>query len=152
MGISAAVPLRVDVIRRGKRRFADAVISPALPNYVFITCSDYDWHRLHSVKALSATMLQVPSSSEASIRRFMADASAAYAERMQMIEAGQRVEEYEPGQALQLAAGPFAGQIASFRRVVESASSLWPEIEAETEAFGRMVKVRVDPLSVRKAE
>ena len=39
---------KVEFVRKGKRRRAEAVESPKLPNYLFITMTADEWHRLHS--------------------------------------------------------------------------------------------------------
>jgi transcription antitermination factor NusG len=61
----------------------------------------------------------------------------------------QRVAEYKPGELLHIIAGPLAGQMATFIRMIERADETFPEIEASLTLMGREVKTRVDPIHAR---
>lgn len=150
LGIACRVPVQVTSQRRGKRRYAEAVITPALPNYVMIRATPDEWHQLRGVKHLRGTMLPVSAHAGAALAKWIERTSADYATRIAQIEAGQRVEEYLPGEILRLTAGPFADVLGRFRRLVERGDDI-PLIEAEVTAFGRVVNVRADPLQVRRA-
>ncbi len=58
---------------------------------------------------------------------------------------------YQDGARIEIREGPLAGELATFRRMVQGAADLFPSIEAEMEMMGRVVPVLLDPLAVRKA-
>lgn len=149
LGITCHVPRRVDMIRQGKRRRPDPVVKPFLPNYVFIEATPAQWHDLKDTKLIRTTM-GIGEGNARLVHRFIAKVEADYAERMAQIEAGQRVDEYSEGDCLQIIAGPFTGQLATFRRIAEGAG-IFPEIVAELELMGQATRVRLDPLVARKA-
>lgn len=148
LGVTAYVPRRVDLIRQGKRRRPDVVERPYLPNYVFIQATDEQWHWLRDSKHFRSIM-GIPPASAPSVMAFIDRVERDFAARMAQIEAGERVSEYNPGDLLQIIAGPFAGQLATFRKVAEAADN--PIIIAETEMMGQIVRVTVDPIAARKA-
>jgi transcription antitermination factor NusG len=149
LGIQAIVPRRVDIIRRGKRRWPDAIESPFLPNYVFVWMTDEEWHWLRDIKEVASIMGVIPQY-EPIIRRFIDRVGADHDARMAQIAAGQRVAEYEPDDVLQIISGPLQGQMARFRKMVERADELFPKIAADMELMGRIVPVEIDPLDARK--
>ena len=70
---------------------------------------------------------------------------------MAAIEAGNRLSEYMPGDALQLLSGMFQGRMATFRRLIEGKV---PMIEAEVTGLalmGKPVRITVDPVMARRA-
>jgi transcription antitermination factor NusG len=150
LGIACRVPVQVTAQRRGKRRYAEAVITPALPNYVLIRATPDEWHQLRGIKHLRGTMLAVSAQAGASLDKWIDRTAADYAARIAQIEAGQRLEEYHPGEILRLTTGPFADVLGRFRRLVDRGEDI-PLIEVEVTAFGRAVNVRADPLQVRRA-
>lgn len=149
LGIWAVVPRRVDMIRQGKRRRPDPVVKPYLDNYVFCDLTDQQWHAVKSSKHIRS-LLGIGANNARQVMQFITRVEADYTARMAQIEAGQRVDEYEDGDVLQIIAGPFAGTLATFRRVAEGAG-LFPELIAEGELFGQAVTIRLDPLAARKA-
>lgn len=149
-GASASVPRKVEAKRVPTKRRPVPVTTPYLANYVFIDCTAEQWHAIRGVKHLASTMRMVPAGEVKHLRRFVDAIESAYDSEMQRIEAGGRVEEYAPGEALRIISGPFGDMLATFRRVVEKADG-WPEIEAEGELMGRAVRFRVDPVKARKA-
>lgn len=148
LGIVCHVPRRVDMIRQGKRRRPDPVVRPFLPNYVFIEATPEQWHALKDTKHIRTT-LGIGEGSARLVHRFIASVEADYAQRMAQIEAGQRVDEYNEGDALEIIAGPLAGQLARFKRIAEGAG-IFPEVVAELDLMGQAVTVRLDPLAARK--
>lgn len=150
IGLQAIAPRRVDMIRQGKRRRPDAVISAYLPGYVFAWFGDDDWHAVREAKHV-INLMGVSPQTERHVRAFIARVEADFAARMAQIEAGERVSEYNPGDLLTILAGPFAGQLARFGRMVERAHVLVPQIEATLDVFGRPVRVELDPIAVKKA-
>ena len=149
LGIVCHVPRRVDMIRQGKRRRPDPVVKPFLPNYVFIEATPDQWHSLKDTKHVRTT-LGIGDGSARLVHRFIAQVEADYAQRMAQIEAGQRVDEYAEGDALEIIAGPLAGQLARFKRIAEGAG-IFPEVVAELDLMGQSVTVRLDPLAAKKA-
>jgi transcription antitermination factor NusG len=150
LGLEAIAPRRVDLIRQGKRRYPDPVTSAYLPGYVFAWFGDGDWHVIRHIKEVR-TMMAVSPQSERLVRAFIDRVEADYAQRMAQIEAGERVSEYSPGDLLTIMTGQFAGQLATFARILQTAHDVFPEIEAEMDMMGQTVKLRLDPISVRRA-
>lgn len=151
MGIAACVPRKVEAKRVPTKRRPVPVTTPYLRNYVFIECSAEQWHDLAGVKHLAKTTVFVSKGEVKLLRAFIDTTEAEYLDRMGAIEAGQRVEEYSPGDMIEITGGPLAGQLARFRRIVESAHDLFPRLRAEGELFGQSVTVDVDPIHARKA-
>lgn len=149
LGIVAHVPRRVDMIRQGKRRRPDPVTKPYLPNYVFAEASADEFHLLQQSKLFRSWMGINPASVR-SVRAFIARVEADYTHRMAQIDAGERVQEYAPGDLLEIIAGPFKGQLARFQTIAEGAG-IFPEVVAEIELMGQTAKVRLDVLAARKA-
>lgn len=152
MGIDARVPLKIEAIRRGKQRWAEAVTTAVFPNYVFINCTDDQWHQMRTVKNLASTFYPAPARVyEREIIPLIDLAEREYAERKAAIEAGERVAEYRDGDKLMLLAGKLAGTIATFRKLVEAGEYGFPEIVAELPASigGKPLLIRVDPLDAK---
>jgi transcription antitermination factor NusG len=149
LGLTCYVPRRVDLIRQGNRRRPDAVVRPYLPGYVFIDTDNHGWQALKGSKHLRS-WIGIGGGNARQVMQFIDRVEADYQARMAQIEAGQRVDEYEPGDLLQIIAGPFAGQLARFQRVAEGAG-MFPELIAEGDLFGQAVTIRLDPLAARKA-
>jgi transcription antitermination factor NusG len=153
LGIDARVPLKIEPIRRGKQRWAEPVTTALFPNYVFINCTDAQWHQLRGIKNLAATFYPVPARTyERTILPMLDQAAAEYETRKAQIEAGERVSEYQDGDRLMLLAGKLAGTLATFRRLVEAGEYGFPEIVAELPATigGKPITVRVDPLEAKR--
>ena len=151
MGIHAEVARKVEAIRRGKRRFPDAVVSAMFPNVIAITGTDQDWHRMQSVRYLARTTIQMCKRTyETDLRPCFDKVASDTAKRLAGIEAGQRVEEYQTGDEIKIMSGNLAGQIAIFRRIVECPHEPFPIIEADWEGFGRTSKIRLDPINARR--
>lgn len=151
LGAMAYVPRKIEALRRGKQRWAEAVESPVLPNYVFVDCTDDEWHGLRSVKHLSGTMLRVPGATVRSIQAFLDREAKAYAERRALYDAGERLSQYTSGDEIEIFGGPFAGRLATFRSMTQADGEMFPRLRAETEVMGRVVTFNLDPINVRKA-
>ncbi len=150
LGLECYVPRRVDLIRQGKRRRPDPVISAAWPRYLFVEVAPEEWHWLKDSKNVRSLMWV--GDREAQIIRKQANAiERAFLKRMAQIEAGERVLEYEPGDLMQIVSGEFAGHLATFTRMAEKAGDMFPRIKAEMEMMGRVVPMDLDPLDVKKA-
>lgn len=165
LGASVRFARKIDAIRRGNQRWAEAVEAPILPNFLFIDVDDATWHRLREVKFLAHTLTRVPSGElrrtpklkdgtplpPVGILPFLDAADAALAERQAQIEAGQRVSEYQAGDVLTILGGPMNGLLARFRKIVETAHDPFPRIKAEVDVMGRAVTIEVDPINARRA-
>ena len=144
-GITCIVPRKVDLVRQGKRRWPDPVTSPALLNYVFITGTEQDWHRVNALNVLRPTCQFITPRQWDSLMMFYTRTESDYTARMDAINAGQRVAQYKAGETLRITAGPLAGQLATFTRMIEG-DGQFPEIEASVQIMGGHVKTRLDPL------
>jgi transcription antitermination factor NusG len=150
LGITCYVPRRVDMIRSGKRRRPDPVITAAWPRYLFADVTEEEWHWLKDSKHIRSIMWV--NDREAQVIRKQANAiERAFEQRMRQIEAGERLSQYEPGALLDIVGGQFAGNIVTFTRMVERADQMFPFIEAEMQMMNRSVRVMLDPLYVQKA-
>lgn len=154
LGYRCDVPRKVELIRHAKRRRPDIIVKPFLPNYLFVHGNDDVFHAIRDIKEVRGTAMGIGPQNARQVLAFIARVEADYAERMAQIEAGQRVTEYEPGDLLTLMTGPFAGQIATFRRMVESAHDVFPKIEAELtmNLMGKPVLAVVDPINAKRAQ
>jgi transcription antitermination factor NusG len=150
MGLRAEVPRKVEALRQGKRRRPDAITSAYLPGYVFAWFDADDWHAIRGAKHVR-TMMGVSSQAERLVQAFIDRVEADYADRMARIRASEYLEEYNPGDLLTIMTGPFAGQIARFTRMLETAHDVFPVIEAEIDVFGQTARVKVDPIAARRA-
>lgn len=148
-GADAWVARKVELYRAPTQRRWQPRTEPFLPNYILVTCTDDQWHALRDVKGLAGTMMPV---SAAVYRRdfapFMERVDGDYSERMARIEAGERVEAYDEGAALQLIGGAFAGLMGKFRCLVEDGQFF--KVRMEIGLFGSTREIDVDPLHVRK--
>lgn len=150
LGYTAIVPRKVEAVRRGKKRWAEAIVSPYLPNYVWVEGGPDAFYAIRDIKEFRGSAMGITPQSERGVRAFIERVERDFATRMAQIEAGERVAEYQPGDLLSEMTGPFAGKVARFRRMIESAYSLFPSIEAEMELMGRVVRVKMDPINVRR--
>lgn len=150
IGVTCFVPRKVEVKRIRTRRRPDVFVTPYLPNYAFIWATDEQYHWLKDVKPVRSIMGIGPGS-ERLVRAFIDRVESDFAARMAQIEAGERVAEYNPGDLLEIIAGPFAGQLARFGRMIETSQDIFPSISANMDLMGRETRVKLDPLQVRKA-
>ena len=152
MGITVHCARKIEAKRSGKNRRPEPIESPVLPNYLFIEVDTERWFELADVKHLAVTKTVVPSVSIPNVMSFMAAQRREYDQTSARIEAGERIEEFKDGDSLTILNGPLAGQMARFKRIVETDKYQFPLIEAEIELMGRVAKAQVDPLDVRAAE
>lgn len=148
-GIRAECAKQVNVIRQGYRRRPDVVVTSFLPNYTFSWLTPADWHEVVKIKTVR-DLLAIGPGPEREVVQFLNRVNADYRRRMAQIEAGERVSEYQPGDLLTIMTGPFAGQLAKFTRMIETANDLFPQIEADMNIMGQSVKMKIDPLAARK--
>lgn len=148
IGVKAWVAKKIVAKRSGKRRYADAVTVPYLPNYVFIEATADQWHKLSCIKHLSPTTTAI-SSRDTGLDAFKARLDAAYEEDAARVAAGEAVSEFSDGDSLDVIGGPLSGVLVEFRRVVEA--DPFPMIEGEAEVMGRTATVKLDILDVKRA-
>ena len=151
IGALAVAPRRVDLLRSAKQRRPELVESPILGGYFFAAMTDDDWHQCKADR-IAFTVLQPISEPEwRRVEAFCQRAEMDYQVRMGQLEAGRRLSEYNPGDALQLLGGLFADHLATFMRLDESGQV--PMIKAVVqgvELMGKPVEVTVDPVQARK--
>jgi transcription antitermination factor NusG len=158
-GYAATVPRKVETVSRGKDRKPKLEDIPLLPNYVFIDCTVDQYHRLLSSKGqykyLASTYQIIPARLEANMSRWAAGIEATAQREIERYKRGEELSLFTQGEALHVTHGPFAEWLANqnvtFRRMVQAASDPFPSVEVETELFGRVTRVTVDALHVRRA-
>ena len=166
LGISAISPRKVEAVRTGNKRWPEARVTPYLPNYVFVTATAEEWHWMRDIKYVRDIM-GVPPQEARKVQSFcdlvegnfaaksaeIDRAAAVMKNRMASKEARQEairvMQQYSPGDLLEVILGPFAGQVVAFGAMVERAASKLPEIEVQMAGmeWGTM---RLDPMAVRK--
>ena len=169
IGITCHVPRQVELVRKGKRRWPDPVVTPFLQNYLFIEASDEDHYAIKDCDLIRPTQMVVAGKIMRDVLTFIDRVESDYSERMGEIEElqarikrsdaseaevmaiRQRLAEYRPGDLLEIIAGPFAGQLARFGRMIEAAHEAFPQIEAEMEVMGMVTRTKIDPIAARKA-
>ena len=151
LGYTCQVPRRVDLIRHQKRRTPDVVVKPYLGNYLFISGGNDVFHAAKLIKEIRGNPIGIGPQNARQVQAFIDRVESDYRDRMAQVEAGQRVSEYQPGDLLTLMTGPFAGQVAIFRRMIEG--GVFPRIEAELAVnfMGKPVMATVDPINARPA-
>lgn len=151
MGIECWAGRRTEFLRRGKNRYAEAIVSPYLRGYIFANIPEYLFHTAIQSKGLRPTLMAITSREmDDQIKPFMARVDAEDAEA-QAIAARNDIAEmtqYEPGERISILSGPFADRVATFCRMVHGPD--FPLLEFETTLMGRSVYTRIDPLQVAK--
>lgn len=158
-GCAATVPRKVEIVSRGKDRKAKLEDIPLLPNYVFLEMTLDGYHALTRTggkyKYLASTYQIVPLRLEANMRRWMAGIEATAQREIERYKRGEELSLFTQGEALHVTHGPFAEwlehQHVTYRRIVQAAGDPFPSVEVETELFGRITRVTVDALHVRRA-
>ena len=148
LGLTCYVPRRVDMIRQGKRRRPDPVVRAVLPNYVFVETDAHGFHMVRQSKHFRSWVGIGPNEARR-VMAFIDQCEADYQARMAQIEAGERVQEYNVDDVLEIIQGPLVGQLARFKRIIEK--GVFPEVVAEIDLMGQAVTIRLDPLAARKA-
>lgn len=166
LGLWAVSPRKVEAVRTGNKRYPEPRVMPYLDGYAFIEASADEWHWLKDIRYLRSIM-GVPPGEVRKVRSFCELVEANFAaksaeidraasvmkNRMASKEARQEairvMQQYSPGDLLEVILGPFSGQVVAFGAMVERAASKLPEIEV---SMGGMDwgTVRLDPLHVRK--
>lgn len=142
---------RIEFERRGKNRTAEPYRYPALPNYIWIRPLPQQVHSLASIEFMARTFHFLSAHSAREMERFRRMAEARKLEAERIIGNRDAIAEYQAGQKLEISDGPFAGELATFCRIVHRSGELFPKIKAEMSLMGALVPIELDPLSVRKA-
>jgi len=158
-GYSATVPRKVVTTSRGKDRKARLEDVPLLPNYVFLNLTVPRYHELirtaRQYKYLAGTFQFVPKRLEANLERWAAGIEREAQREVDRYKRGEELSLYQNGEHLHVTHGPFAdwlhNQHVTFRRMVQASHDVFPRAEVEVELFGRVTKLEVDPLHVRRA-
>jgi len=156
LGFSVWCGRCIEFKRRGKKRRPEPMETPKLPNYLFLSLSDADWHRLRQseVKHLAQTLYPLSRGDTRALANFKLAVEGAYEEGQRIARNNDiaQIAEYKRGQALIDLSGKLGEVTLRFRKMVERAHELHPKIEAEMEMMGRWVKVELDPLDTKAAE
>lgn len=171
LGIEAHAPVRIDFVRKGKRRYAEPETEMLLPNYVFADIADHQFFDAVQARGLSPSLMAISRGDIHGVLRFIRDAEEKKAEAEAIIaelDRARAIEEakerraaeakaraamcqFEPGEALMVLSGPFKEQVVRFTRMVNQAHERHPMVGFEREMFGATVSGMIDPLDVRKA-
>lgn len=82
---------------------------------------------------------------------FKASVEAEYADAARARDISGYQCQYQPGQALEMLAGPFEGASAAFQSVIRRAFDAYPKLRVTIDLLGRPVVFEVDPDAVRQA-
>jgi transcriptional antiterminator NusG len=154
LGIEAHAPRRIEFKRVGKKRHAEPITSAYLPGYIFAEIPASMFTRAIQCRGLSASLMAVPAQEVCRhVQPFIAKVKSENADAERIIESRDRAAmcQFQPGEALDVLAGPFAERLVKFTRMVEAAHDSFPMIEAQIEILGRLTRVKIDPLDVRAA-
>lgn len=172
--------VRIEFERRGKQRTAEPHEYPALRNYIWIRPTLRQIRFLSDVRFLGRTFHMMPPATVDRFRVFCGEVEAREAEARKIIAAQEEakrvaqerarsaesrqaalaakkalikasIAEYKAGDQIIIRDGVLAGELATFKRLVQGAHDLIPYIEAEIELMGRSTLLKVDPLAVRRA-
>lgn len=152
LGITAHCAKVVEVKRVGKRHRPDVFIDPLLPNYIFVECDAEQYLSVVGVKHLAPTMTAIPTGDERSVHSFLNAAKNEVTSRLAKIEAGERLEQFNPGDVLEILSGRLSGIMATFRGIVEKAGNPHPQVSVSVgQMMGKDMLVSLDALHVKKA-
>lgn len=151
-GMTSLCARKIVAKRSGKRRRPDIHVEPFLANYIFIEADTEQWFELSQIKYLASTKTVVPSIEIPRVLRFIDGCTSEYTRQKARAEAGERIDEFSEGDMLEVLSGPLRGQMARFRRIVESEASQFPLVQADIEAMGQTVRASFDPLDIKAAE
>ena len=158
-GYAATVPRKVETTSRGKDRKPKLEDVPLLPNYIFLDVAVDQYHRLirttGQYKYLASTFQIIPARLEAHMTRWAAGIEATAQREVDRYKRGEELSLYQNGEQLHVIHGPFAewltNQNVTFRRMVQASHDTFPRAEVEVELFGRVTRLDVDPLHIRRA-
>ena len=161
MGAYAVSPRKVVMVRHEKNHRWDATDAPALETYLFAQMTEADWHRIQSglfVQGKRVILRKVVDLSDRQwdrVTEFAQRVEMDYQHEMERIEMDRfastprpYVCPYDVGEALMLLDGELRGHMVRFTRSIEAGGV--PVIEAEMQIMGQAVKVKVDPVKVKR--
>lgn len=154
LGLDAHAPRKIEFKRVGKKRLAEPITSAYLPGYIFAEIPASMFTRAIQCRGISTTLMAVTSQEvRRHVQPFLAQVDNENAEAQRIIDSRDRAAmcQFEPGQALEILAGPFMDRIVQFTRMIEAAHDRHPMVEASVQMFGRASKVKLDPLDVKGA-
>ena len=172
--------VRIEFERRGNQRTAEGHEYPALLNYIWLNPTIKQVPMLSKVRYLGSTFHQLGphiikqcSAFHSEVEQKEAEARDLIAERERiLVDAKTRADTKEQGEAalgkrmaayrtsiasytdgaqIEIRDGALAGEIATFRRLVQTAHDLFPRLQADIMMMGQLVPVELDPLDVRRA-
>lgn len=172
--------VRIEFERRGKQRTAEPHEYPAIHNYIWLRPEPEQMRHLSGVRFLGSTFHFLGKHAIADLKRFQneveakeQDARAIIAEQQRALEIAKdkardaeskraamdaqramikaSLAEYNAGDKIIIRDGVLAGEMATFKRLVQGAKDVFPFVEAEMEMLGRITTVKIDPLAVRRA-
>ena len=172
--------VKIEFERRGKQRTAEPHEYPAIHNYIWLRPTHEQVQHLSNVRFLGSTFHFLGKHAVADLGRFQGEieakeqeARAIIAEQQRALEiakdkartaeskraemAAQRaminasLAEYNVGDRIIIRDGVLAGEMATFKRLVQGAMDVFPFVEAEMEILGRITPVKIDPIAVRRA-
>jgi hypothetical protein len=151
MGITSWVARKMDFKQVGKKRDLTAVISPHLPYpFIFINVDVERYIELSGVKSLASTLVAIPGKSVRDLERFRKEVEAAYEAKKAILESGQRLSMFTEGERLEIISGPLAGQLATFRKIVDQAGIMHRSLRVSVDFMAKGIDATLDPLDVRK--
>jgi transcription antitermination factor NusG len=162
LGIVVHLPVKVEVEnRRGWKAFV-MTERPLWATYLFAEPADDDellaLHQMPEVISVAACPDRMTNGftdahgiHHRGLRAMLAKADADAQERKSLIEAGERVTAYNPGELLEVFLGPLAAQAAHFVGMVKNADPFMPMLNVEMEFMGGKRTVQVAANRVRKA-
>jgi len=172
--------VRIEFERRGKQRTAEPHEYPALHNYIWVNPTLEQVPMLSKVRYLGSTFHMLGLTAIKQCREFHsevaqkeAEARDLMAEREHILEEAKArgvrkaqgeaalskrmaayrtsIASYTEGAQIEIRDGALAGEIATFRRLVQNAHDLFPRLQADIMMMGQLVPVELDPLDVRRA-
>lgn len=149
----------VQFVRKGKDRFARPEYVPVLSGYVFADVPDELFGRAVNVKGAWGSALPIynrknknklTETPHDALMRMFAELEEKRAEAERIKTRADLVSEFDPGEPLQIIAGPFCDMLADFQKMVKTAHDQFPMIKAQMEVMGQKTTVMLDPLDVAK--
>ena len=153
LGITSHVPVRIDFLRRGKRRYAEPVTEVLLPNYIFADIPAEKYFHAVECRGLVPSMMAISQQSMRAVQAFIDKSAAKEREARRIIEANDRAAmcQFEPGDLLEILDGPFMGEVRAFSRMINDDNDPHPYVGVDVPMFGKTATLKFDPLAVRKA-
>ena len=172
--------VRIEFERRGKQRTAEPHEYPALHNYIWVNPTLEQVPMLSKVRYLGSTFHMLGPQIIKQCRAFHSEvaqketeARVLMAERERILEEAKAradtkeqceaalskrmaayrtsIASYTDGAQIEIRDGALAGEIATFRRLVQNAHDLFPRLQADIMMMGQLLPVELDPLDVRRA-